>query len=207
MNFIESIGDFPSVIDNYTLVWAMPDKAAKITRVVNAGYEREITRKEGVPRYPDPSEILGEIEKVNQVGWLILQDPKEDNTIIGSLEIVEEKLDKYKINGFAIDKAYSGKNLGTRMLAAAELALRNIKVKEVFLEVISVAKQKLPTHDVWTTTTEVFEAEPDRLADFYQKHGFKFTKNSVLTPISWQKECRKGEYVGRVFFREMRKPL
>ena len=138
--------------------------------------------------------------------WLVLQDK---DRIIGSLQIYKEEKPfektRYSLRGFAVDQAYKG--MGVKLLDQATQYLQANKINEVFLEVISVAEEPLKSSREWREVNFSIKTEKDKLASWYESHGFEFTGKQYLTPLSWQTETRKAEYVGKTFFREMKLTL
>lgn len=185
-------------------VLAKPEQAREIQALVNKEYGQEITRIPGSLRYPKTEEVTSLIQ---YTCWMIVQDPFSSNKIIGSLMLENDKERHHKINGFAVDPSYSGKGLGQTLLRSAENILVEKGVTEVFLEVISVANRPLEDCRRFTIKRRIICSEEDSLAKYYQKLGFAFTDNAIFTPHEWQAECRKTEYLTRIYFREMRKEL
>ena len=185
-------------------VLAKPKHAKEIQGLVNQGYGREITRLPGSLRYPKTEEVTTLIQNTY---WMIVQDPVRSNKIIGSLMIEIDEEGHHKINALAVDPFYNGKGLGQTLLRSAEKVLTETGVTEVFLEVISVANHPLDDCRGFTKIRRIISSEEDSLAKYYQKLGFSFTDNATFTPYKWQTECRKTEYMARVYFREMQKEL
>jgi ribosomal protein S18 acetylase RimI-like enzyme len=185
-------------------VLAKPEQAKEIQALVNQGYGHEITRIPGSLRYPKIEEVTALIQNTC---WMIVQDPVRSNKIIGSLMLEVDEERHHKINALAVDPSYSGKGLGKTLLRSAEKILAETGVTEVFLEVISIANHPLDDCQGFTKKRRIISSEKDSLAKYYQKLGFDFTDNAIFTPYEWQAECRKTEYMTRVYFREMRKKL
>jgi len=191
-------------MQDFEPILAKPEQAKEIQALVNQGYGQEITRIPGSLRYPKTEEVTALIQSTY---WMIVQDPLCSDKIIGSLMLEEDEKKHHKINAFAVDTSYSGKGLGQSLLRSAEKVLTEKGVTEVFLEVISIAIQPLDDCPGFTKKRGSICSEEDSLAKYYQKLGFNFTDNIILTPYEWQSECRKTEYTARVYFREMRKEL
>lgn len=175
----------------------------KLFNLVNQGYQREKTRREGIPRFSSEEEVKVALQD-SKIYWLVMKD---QGKVIGSLQ-VEEKNGRHLLGAFAVDPDYRSYGLGTRMIREVEDHLRSNEIMGVFLEVISVAKEPLQSDTkVWKQEIRQIEAEIDPLAQFYQKLGFQFCDEVEIPSSTWQNQTRKDEYLDRVFFRVMEKQL
>ena len=187
----------------YTITKADVSHAEQLFRLVNEAYRRELTLS--CDRFDTPDEIREIIVQTEKIFWLILLD---QDKLVGSLLISKEDDGRYSMGAFAIDKNYKGQ--GLVLLQRAESDLRSMGVTELFLQIVSVAKQPISMTQAEERRFDVtapIQAENDTLASLYEKYGFKFTGSFDLPSLVWQRETRKKEYITKIFLREMVKPL
>lgn len=193
---------------DYEVTFAQSKHIDGIYSVVNEAYKKEKTRLDGVPRLSGREEVKNILEDTQRNAWMVLLDPDQQDKVIGTLNIRKSN-GVYSLHALAIDKSYQGQQLGPLMLRHAEQYIKDKGATKAYLEVVSVAKSRIPSTPTNGAfyTKEQFDAEEDKLAEFYVKNGYRFTGTNLVFSEQWHQALRKTEYFSRVFFREMEKDL